>query len=264
VPKLEFSDAANFISALKSQSTFASRGTKAYTDLHELLDNLCVLYLSVPDEQRAQIRNLAAQSSPTIGNQLLGHIGWSGEQARSSKDGEWVRRGLAAASIEDNRSDYRDMFRALGGLYLAASSVGIDCSRYFQEAAELSSAQHGRSPLVGSMRAFLAKFEQSAYFNSDVRPRIGKYLSPRVRTEILNVLADIWDPLEVRNGKHSRNEYASYVDDVYELLVKDPTDARITNHLCQTARQRMEMEPPPSTSRAVRTLQAINLSEDPA
>src|SRR5579862_3281585 len=110
MPKLEFNDAAKFISAFKSHSTCASRGTRAYTELHEMLDDLCVLYLSVSDEQRAQIRNLTAHSDPTVGNQLLGHIGWAGEHARSSRDSEWVCRGLAAASIEDNRSDYRDMF----------------------------------------------------------------------------------------------------------------------------------------------------------
>lgn len=59
-----------------------------------------------------------------------------------------------------------------------------------------------------------------------MRPKIGKYHSPRGRGEILNVLADIWDPLEVRNGKHSRSEYDSYVDDVYELLVEDPGTER--------------------------------------
>jgi hypothetical protein len=186
----------------------------------------------------------------------------AGEQAWSSKDGEWVRRGLAAASIEDNRLDYRDMFGALGGLYLAASSAGIHCSRYFNEAAELSSAQHGLFPSVGTMRDFLANFEQFAYFKSDVQPKIGKYLSSRARNEIVNVLADIWDPLGAKNGSHPRNEYDSYVDDIYELLVKDATDARITDHLCRTARRRMEMEPPTTTPHAVRALRAIKLSED--
>jgi hypothetical protein len=262
MPKLEFSDAARFISSLKSRPTFAYRGSKAYVELHQMIDELCELYVCVSDDQRERIRNLAAEPPSTIGNQLLSHIGWAGEQALSSKDGEWVRRGLAAASIEDNRLDYRDMFRALGGLYLAASSAGIDCSHYFQEAAELSSPQQGLFLSVGSMRTFLANFEQSVYFKSDVRPKIGKYLSSRVRNEILNVLADIWDPLGVRNGRYPRNEYDSYVDDIYELLVKDATDAQITDHLRQTALRRMETEPPTSTPHAVRGLRAINLSKD--
>lgn len=262
MPHLEFSDAARLIGVLKSRPTFAYRGSKADVELHQLIDDLCALYLSASEEQRAQIRNLAAEPPSTVRNQLLSHIGWAGEQASSSKDGEWVRRGLAAASIEDNRLDYRDMFRALGGLYLAASSAGIDCSHYFQEASELSSTQRGPSPSVGSMRDFLANFEQSAYFKLDVRPKIGKYLSPRVRNEIVSVLAEIWDPLEVRSGKHRRSEYESYVDDIYELLVKEATDTQITDHLCRTARQRMEMEPPTSTPHAVRALRAIKLSED--
>lgn len=262
MPELEFSDAARLIGVIKSRSTFAYRGSKADVELHQLIDDLCALYLSASEEQRAQIRNLAAEPPSTVGNQLLSQIGWAGEQARSFKDAEWVRRGLAAASIEDNRLDYRDMFRALGGLYLAAESVGIHCSPYFQEAAELSSQEQGLFPSVGSMRTFLANFEQSVYFKSDVRPKIGKYLSSRVRNEIVNVLAEVWDPLGVGRGSHQRKEYDSYVDDIYELLVKDATDARITDHLCRTARQRMEMEAPTSTPHAVRALRAIELSED--
>lgn len=263
--KLEFSDAAGFIDVLKSRPplTYRDRGSKAHVELHQMIDELCVLYLSVSREQREHIRNLAAEPTRVVSYQLLGHISWAGEQASSSKDGEWVRRGLAAASIENNRLDPRDTFTALGGLYLAASSAGIDCSHYFQEVAELSSAQpvYPRIPWIGSMQAFLANFERSAYFKQDVRPKIGKYLTPRLRNEILSVLADIWDPLEVGGGRHQRNEYESYVDDIYNLLVKAATDAQITDHLCRAARQRMEMKPPHSTPQTVRALRAINLGE---
>lgn len=263
--ELEFSDAARLIGILKSRPPLAYRDRRSKADLEELhqtTDELCVLYLSVPSEQREQIRNLAAEPSRVINYHLFGHIGWAGKQVSTSGDGEWVRRGLAAASIENNRLDARDTFTALGGLYLAASSVGIDCSRYFQEIAELSSAQplYPRIPWIGSMRDFLANFEQSAYFKADVRPKIGKNLTPRLRNEILSVLADIWDPLDVRAGKYQRSEYESYVEDIYNLLVKDATDAQIEDHLSQTARQRMKMKPPRSTPHTVRALRAINLA----
>lgn len=263
MPKLEFSDAATFIGALKSRcATFAYPESQDYLELHQMLDDLCVLYLSASEEQRTQIRNLAAELPRTIDRQLLNHIGWASDRVWLSKDGEWVRRGLAAASIEDNRSDFRDTFVGLGGLYVAGSSAGVDCSPYFQEAAELSSTQCGPYMSLSSMRDFLSNFEKSAYFNQDVRPLIGKYESPRVRSEILNVLADIWDPLGVKNGRYPRKEYDSYIHDIYKLLVNCATVELMTEHLCSVARRRMEMEPPPSTPNAVRALRAVKLGEN--
>jgi hypothetical protein len=263
MPKLEFRDAASLIGTLKFRcAKFAYPGSQEYLELHEMIDGLCVLYLSVPEKQRAEIRNLAADVPRAIDNQLLSHIGWAAERVWLSKDGEWVRKGLAAASIEDNRSDFRDTFVGLGSLYVAASSSGIDCSPYFQEAAELSSTEGGHYMSLCSMREFLSKFEKSAYFNHDVRPFIGKYESPRVRSEILNVLADIWDPLGVKNGRFSRKEYDSYSHDIYKLLVGHSTVEDMTEHLCSVARRRMEMEPPPSTPDAVRALRAVKLGEN--
>jgi hypothetical protein len=184
--ELEFSDAARLIGVLKSRLPLGYRDQRSKTDLEELhqtTDELCVLYLTVASEEREQIRNLAAEPSRIIDYHLFNHIGWAGKQVSTSGDGEWLRRGLAAASIEDNRLDARDTFTALGGLYLAASSVGIDCSHYFQEVAELSSAQpvYPKIAWIGSIRDFLANFEQSAYFTTDVRPKIGKNLTPRLR-----------------------------------------------------------------------------------
>jgi hypothetical protein len=265
MPKLEFSDAATFIGTLKSRcATFAYPGSKDYLELHEMIDELCVLYLSVSEEKRTQVRNLTAELPRAIDDQLLRHIGWAGERVWISKDGEWVRRGLAAASIEDNRSDCRDTFVGLGSLYVAASSAGIDCSPYFQEAAGLSSTQGGHHTSLSSMRDFLSNFEKSAYFIQDVRPLIGKYESPRVRSEILDVLADIWDPLGAKNGRYPRKEYDSYIHNIYILLVNYATVEQMTEHLCWVARRRMEMEPPPSTPDAVRALRGVKLTENKA
>jgi hypothetical protein len=264
--ELEFSEAARLIGFLKSQPPLGYRDRRPKADVEELCqttDDLCVLYLKGTSEQREEIRNLAVEPSRVINYHLFNHIGWAGKQISASADGEWVRRGLAAASIENNRLDAGDMFAALGGLYLAASSAGVDCSPYFQEVAELSSAQSLYPTIrwIGSMRDFLANFEQSLYFKQDVRPKIGRTLTPRLRNEILSVLADIWDPPDVKAGRYPRNEYESYVYDIYNLLVKGATDAQIEDHLSQTARQRMKMKPPRSTPQAVRALREINLNE---
>ena len=65
----------------------------------------------------------------------------------------------------------------------------------------------------------------------------GRYESPRVRNEIRSVLADIWDPLDVKNGRYSRSEYESYIYDVYRLLAKgatEPTSNRAFVPSCPT------------------------------
>ena len=168
MPKLEFSDVASFMDALESRcSTNVYPGSEAYRELHQAVDDLCILYLGATEDQRAQIRDSAANLPSTVRQQLLNHIGWTAEQTRSYKDGEWVRKGLAAASIENNSLDYRDMFRELGGLYLAASNAGVNPSQYFRKAADLSSTRQALLPSVGSMRDFLANFEQSVYFEQE-------------------------------------------------------------------------------------------------
>ena len=263
MPKIEFDDLANYLDTLKSRyPTYVSPKSKEYVELHELIDGLCALYLDASEEQRARMRSLMTELPRNLRGQLLNHIGWATGRLLSSNDEEYIRRALAAASLDDNRSDFRDTYMALGHVYLAASSVGINCSRYFLEAAELSSTQPGLFPKLGSMRDFLAGFERSAYFNEDVRPKIGRYETPRVRAEILSVLADIWDPLGAKKGRYPRKEYDSYIHDIYELLVKDATAWKITKHLYRVARFRMEMWPPLSTLHAVWALRAIKLGEN--
>lgn len=263
MPKFEFEDVANLLDGLKSRyPTYVSPKSRDFVELHEVIDDLCALYLSASEKQRAEMRNLVAELPRNLGVQFLNHSGWATNRLLSTNDVVYVRRALAAVSLDDNRMDFRDTFTALGGLYLAASSLGINCAHDFVEVAELSSRQRGLWPSPGSMRDFLAGFEQSAYFNQDVRPKIGRYETPRVRAEILNVLADIWDPLGTKNGKYPRKEYEDFIHDIYELLAKDATDAKLTDHLCKTARRRMQMEPPLSTPDAVRALRAIKFGEN--
>ena len=143
---------------------------KVREELQRAINDLCVLYLTLSDEQRDHVRKLV-QPHRSLLNGLLGHIGWAGSRIKSSNDGDWLKRGLAAASIEDNRTDYRDTFVALGGLYLSAARAGLDVSENFREAAEMSSAT--ANPLIRrSMRDFLSTFEASAYFKQEIQPKV--------------------------------------------------------------------------------------------
>lgn len=143
-----------------------SENAKAREELQRTIDQLCALYLIVSDEARNDIRKLVRSHGP-LHNGLLDHIGWAAQH----KPPDWLWRGLAAASIEDNQADFRDTFVALGGLYQEAVAVGINVSDGFQKAAQWSSAVAGPYSKV-SMRQFLAGFEQSEYFKQSVQPKL--------------------------------------------------------------------------------------------
>jgi len=144
-----------------------TENAKVRDELQRTIDELCALYLTVSNEGRDHIRKLVRVHRP-LHNGLLAHIGWTAQH----KPPDWLWRGLAAASIEDNREDFRDMFVALGGLYLEAVAAGLDASDHFQKAAQLSSAVAG--PYVErSMREFLSAFEKSEYFKESILPKLG-------------------------------------------------------------------------------------------
>jgi len=86
-------------------------------------------------------------------------------------DDRWLRLGLAAVSIDDNGTDFRDTYVALGALYLSAVRCGIEPGPYFEEAAEISSSVSNME--LTPMRDFLLRFEGSAYFEEAVAPNLG-------------------------------------------------------------------------------------------
>lgn len=143
-----------------------SENAKYRGELQRTIDELCAFYLTASEEDRQTIRGLV-QPHRSLHNGLFDHIGWTVQH----KPDDWIMRGLAAASIEDNQEDFRDTYRALSGLYLEAVAVGLDASECFQRAAYLSSAIAGPY-LQQSMQDFLARFEQSAYFRHSVQPKL--------------------------------------------------------------------------------------------
>jgi hypothetical protein len=138
--------------------------------LQQMVDQLCTFYLTVSDEERDHVRKLA-EPHHSLHQGLIDHIGWTCQRIKSPADSEWLRRGLAAVSIENNLLDYRDTYNALGALYLVGVRAGIDPSPYFGEAGQLSSS--GTNPTTKSpMRDFLANFEQTEYFATSVQPKL--------------------------------------------------------------------------------------------
>jgi len=87
------------------------------------------------------------------------------EKLADTCDDRWLRLGLAAASIDDNGTDFRATYVVLGDLYLCAVRCGMEPGPYFEEAAEIS-------PSVSNIEQTLLGFERSAYFGEAVAPRL--------------------------------------------------------------------------------------------
>lgn len=133
-------------------------------ELHTVVDELCFLYLNADENQRQLIRGFFERRSRVqkylhsyIGGRAASHLRSTGEQ-------KWLRLGLAAASIADQRVDYRDLLISLGQLWLAAEEVGLAPARHFSAVGRISSTE----PVYGnrSTRDLLRGFRTSAYFKS--------------------------------------------------------------------------------------------------
>ena len=133
------------------------------------LDLACRLYLQDQDVLRSEIRNSFSEWTSVRGRMLA--RAWPfADRLADTCDERWLRLGLAAVSIDDNGTDFRDTYVALGALYLCAVRCGMDPRPYFEEAAEISSGASNTE--LTSMRDFLLRFEGSAYFGESVAPKL--------------------------------------------------------------------------------------------
>jgi len=138
------------------------------TTLSDGFDALCDAYLQATADEREAMRQKIGESR-RVRNALLGHVHRAARRIESPEDARWLRVGLAAASIEDNRTDFRDTYVALGALYLAAAKADIDPVPHFRAVGDLSSRTAGDGQ---SMRAFIRGFNRSAYFRENVESRL--------------------------------------------------------------------------------------------
>ncbi len=131
---------AEVIVAMSRRSEELRAANKPLVDaVNDVLRDLCGIYLEAQEELRASIRNAFAGQT-----MLLVHlINLTGTACLAMPRGDaprWFRTALAALSIEDNRTDYRDTLVALEHLHASALKAGIDPKPYLEEAASLSSA----------------------------------------------------------------------------------------------------------------------------
>jgi hypothetical protein len=131
-----------------------------YPAMHAFLDELCPAYLAATPAEREQVRS-AVSDKKGILSALLGYAFRCSEWIQSPSDTEWLRKGLAAVSIENCRQDFRDVLLALADLYVAAEEVGIEPRPEFEAVSRLSSDEKPEGGTT-AVSAVLADFHRSA------------------------------------------------------------------------------------------------------
>ena len=127
-----------------------------YQAIYALPDELCPAYLAASAEERAAVRAAASDKNGVL-SALLGYAWRAARQIQSPEDREWLRRGLAAISIENCARDYRDVLLALAELYVMAEEAGIKPSSDFRAVSRLSGEEKPRGGDT-SMKKMLANF----------------------------------------------------------------------------------------------------------
>jgi hypothetical protein len=133
------------------------------------LDLACELYLQGDAVLRREIRHSFDEWTAVRGR-MLAKVWSFADKLADTCDDRWLRLGLAAVSIDDNGTDFRDTYVALGGLYIGAVRCGTEPGPYFEEAAEISSSDSNTE--LSPMRDFLLRFGGSAYFEEAVAPKL--------------------------------------------------------------------------------------------
>jgi hypothetical protein len=124
----------------------------------------CRLYLRGEEALRREIRDSFGEWTAVRGRMLAKACTFA-EKLADTCDDRWLRLGLAAVSIDDNGTDFRDTYVVLGALYLCAVRCGMEPVPYYEEAAEISSG-------VSNLEQIMLGFERSAYFGETVAPKL--------------------------------------------------------------------------------------------
>jgi hypothetical protein len=147
----------------------AALGLGPRDEVFAVLDEICDSYARSDLPRCAIIRGIVQErEARTLLEEYVTH---AATVLRQGGRPEWLERGIAAASIDDQRRDYRDWLMTLGDLYLAANTAHVDPSPVLKRIAERSNPErHPAAPTA--TRDALAGFERSAYFNLSILPQL--------------------------------------------------------------------------------------------
>ena len=153
----------------QAASAAAALGLGPRDEVFAVFDAICDLYARSDPPRCAIIRGIVHEREAHI--LLDEYLGYASRILKQGGRPEWLERGIAAASIDDQRRDYRDWLMALGDLYLSARSAHLDPTPVLKRIAELSNPErHAASPTP--TRDALANFEDSAYFMTSILPQL--------------------------------------------------------------------------------------------
>ena len=135
----------------------------------DVIQELCDAYLIATPAECAAVRS-ALCTSPGVLNHLLGYAYQAAQTLKTTGQREWLRRGLAALSVENCRYDYRDVLLALAELYLNAEAAGLDPRIDFAAVAVLSAPEVPQGGMTPVSR-MLVEFHTYAVLASQRRNR---------------------------------------------------------------------------------------------
>ena len=147
----------------------AALGLGPRDEVFAVFDEICDVYARSDPPSCALIRGIVQQREA---HRLLeDYLGYASRILKEGGRPQWLERGVAAASIEDQRRDYRDWLMSLGDLYLSARAAKLDPTPVLKRIAERSNPErHPAAPTP--TRDALATFEDSAYFMTSILPHL--------------------------------------------------------------------------------------------
>ncbi|MDQ2914156.1 MAG: hypothetical protein M3T56_12985 [Chloroflexota bacterium] len=134
-----------------------------------VFDELCDSYARSDPSRCAIIRGIVHEREARV--LLEEYVAHAAQVLKQGGRPEWLERGVAAVSIDDQRRDYRDWLMSLGDVYLSARAAHLDPSPVLKRIAERSNPErHPAAPTP--TREALSSFEDSAYFATSILPQL--------------------------------------------------------------------------------------------
>jgi len=160
---------SNLMARLPQGANAAALGLGPRDEVFAVFDEICDLYARSDVPRCAIIRGIVHEREA---HRLLDeYLGYASRILKQGGRPEWLERGVVAASIDDQRRDYRDWLMSLGDLYLSAWAAHLDPSPVLKRIAERSNPErHAAAPTP--TRDALRGFEDSAYFATSIAPQL--------------------------------------------------------------------------------------------
>ncbi len=147
----------------------AALGLGSRDEVFAAFDEVCDLYGRSDLPRCALIRGIVHGREARL--LLDEYIAYASRILKHGGRPEWLERGVAAASIDDQRRDHRDWLMSLGDLYLNARAAHLDPSPVLKRIAALSNPErHAAAPTP--TRDALGTFEDNAYFLTSILPQL--------------------------------------------------------------------------------------------